>query len=143
MRVLPRATQKPAPKPSRGNPKRNRLDVLANAKASEFVTDPFPFLVIEDAIEPKLYRQLEDEFPDWRAIAGERAGKSNTFASFIGVQSLESPAVSPLWKEMDKGIAGVVDGTDFDSIARNWMEKQKAASRGREIPTRSPAHDSL
>eukprot|EP00854_Cymbomonas_tetramitiformis_P014808 gene14808-17501_t len=39
------------------------ISMLRNAKPSDVILEPYPHLVIRNAVEPKLYRQLSNSFP--------------------------------------------------------------------------------
>jgi DNA-binding IscR family transcriptional regulator len=39
-------------------------------------------------------------------------------------QQRETP-FSELWRNVDKSVAGIVDGVNFASIVRSWAEKQR------------------
>lgn len=73
--------------------------VLAKASKADIVTEPFPHIVIENALEPDLYEQLASEFPGVDFFFDNEQQIANTKALLTGPESLASPHASPLWKD--------------------------------------------
>ena len=75
------------------------LSVLAKAKAGDVNTDPFPYLVIPDALDRAYYTKLTSEFPSIETINGGKRRLTNNDATFLGAAEVfASPAISDEWK---------------------------------------------
>jgi hypothetical protein len=73
--------------------------VLARATRADVLHDPFPHVVIEDALDPSLVDRLIEEFPV-EAITGGRSHPSNKRLNLRAATSIEDPRLSPLWREI-------------------------------------------
>ncbi len=78
-------------------PERN-FSVVAKAKRSDIARDPFPHLVIEDALDADLYRDLAAAFPDGDLLLNGRTVESNKYAHYHANQILDDPRIAPLWR---------------------------------------------
>ena len=76
--------------------------ILNKARAKEIVREPFPHLVIRDALDLKLYERLAAEFPsDETMMRGKQAG--NNKKHFYGACAvLTDEKISPLWRNFFK-----------------------------------------
>ena len=45
-------------------PARNRLSILSNASKADLRLDPYPHLIIENALDPEVFAELAASFPD-------------------------------------------------------------------------------
>ena len=54
------------------------ISVLGKAKKEDVKTDPFPYLVIENALDDSYYAELEAAYPSDRIIAGTTRMENNT-----------------------------------------------------------------
>jgi len=52
--------------------------VLSRAKKADIIAEPFPYLVIENALDDAYYSELEEAYPSDGIIAGTMRMKSNT-----------------------------------------------------------------
>ena len=70
------------------------LSLLQNFKANNFFLDPFPHIVIENALPEKLYNELNDTYPTnkfkeiinnglYNELSAEKIEKDNTILFFI------------------------------------------------------------
>ncbi len=73
--------------------------VLAKAAKADIKTDPFPHIVIENALDQPLYDQLAAEFPGNDFFFDHEQKLSNSKAVATGQESLASPLATPLWKD--------------------------------------------
>jgi hypothetical protein len=64
----------------------------------EFFTDPFPHLVIRDALDAQICDRLVAEFPAMGIIAQGASIASNERFSYPAYQSLDDPNISETWK---------------------------------------------
>jgi len=72
--------------------------LLKKARASEIVREPFPHLVIRDALDPALYDRLEREFPADETVMGGKPAGSNKKYFYGASKVLADERISPLWK---------------------------------------------
>jgi hypothetical protein len=71
------------------------LSVLARATRRDVVREPFPYLVLRDALEPSLFARLEREYPEPPVVPAVRHGL-RYLRSAAGV--IHDPGVSPVWQ---------------------------------------------
>jgi hypothetical protein len=73
--------------------------LLARATATDVKSEPFPHLVLENALDTELCRQLLDAFPSLETVAmGDELGSNKRF-SMPALAALDDPGVPPLWQE--------------------------------------------
>ena len=73
--------------------------LLANVAKSQVLTDPFPHLVVRDAVPSDIYPRLLAEYPAQNVFAEGAAVSSNQRLNLLASQTLECAEVSPLWRE--------------------------------------------
>lgn len=73
--------------------------LLSSVKKSDILTDPFPHIVITDAIDDDLCLQLISEFPSVSTITEGKDLDSNRRFSYPAEKAFSNENVSPLWKE--------------------------------------------
>jgi hypothetical protein len=73
--------------------------VLTRARRSQIVGDPFPHLVIHEALEPRYYRQLAAEFPPAEIILNGRTPAGNSNVRYTANETLDDARIGPLWRE--------------------------------------------
>jgi 2OG-Fe(II) oxygenase superfamily len=61
--------------------------------------DPFPHIVVPDALDEALCAQLCAEFPSVETITEGSPGSSNARFSLKAVNALDNPDVSPIWQD--------------------------------------------
>src|SRR5262245_60424424 len=75
------------------------ISLLGRALRRDIVTEPFPHIVVEDALPADYYRQLAAEYPGFKAIAGEGPHGNNVLYLKSAYQIPHMPEVSPAWRE--------------------------------------------
>jgi hypothetical protein len=73
--------------------------VLARATKDHVVTDPFPHIIIENALDESLYRRLSDEFPPLKTFVAQENRLANSKYAQMSEECLAKPDISPLWKD--------------------------------------------
>lgn len=73
------------------------LSVLARARRSDVASDPYPYLVIEDALPPALCDALIASYPAPDVVGA--GARSNQRWSLPTAAALGSPGVSALWQD--------------------------------------------
>jgi hypothetical protein len=73
--------------------------VLARARQSQIIDDPFPHLVVHEALEPDYYRQLAADFPAAEIILDGRMPVSNSNFRYAASAVLDDARISGLWRE--------------------------------------------
>lgn len=100
MRGHDTAVDRRPPLPVPGEPYGAALPhLLTRATRADVRTEPFPHLVLRDAVEPALYRRLEATFPPLEQIAGGAAGSNRRVDRKAG-ELLGDPAIAPVWREL-------------------------------------------
>jgi len=73
--------------------------VLAKASESEIVSDPFPHLVIKNALDEDLYEKLSAEYPGIGLITQGKEVCSNERYYYAAHLALQDEHISPLWRD--------------------------------------------
>ena len=73
--------------------------VLSKATKDQVVTDPYPHIIIEDALDAELYARLSEEFPSRETFMADEKSLANTKYALMGEEALANPGISPLWKD--------------------------------------------
>ena len=68
-------------------------------RPDQIEADPFPHVVIEDAVEPALFAALADALPPLDVLLGGKPHASNERWNYPAIDIARNPAISPLWKE--------------------------------------------
>lgn len=77
---------------------RSRLSILSKAKSSDVRTNPFPHLVIQDALDSEIFSELNSQLPDVDIVMNGRT-KSDTWFAYQACAAIENPNISQKWKE--------------------------------------------
>ncbi len=85
-------------------------NVLSYSSPADVVTDPFPFIVVRDAMDPELCARLLAGYPPVEVIRGGNLSESRAYEqpgdegnqrfSYTAKMALENPEVDPAWKDM-------------------------------------------
>lgn len=75
------------------------FSILQNARAEDVRMEPFPHIVIDNALNGELYRQLESQYPFESKIEGYSGYANNTRYQISAVDGLRENRLSPLWQE--------------------------------------------
>ena len=75
------------------------ISMLGRARRHDIVTEPFPHIVVEDALPADYYRQLAAEYPSFKSIAGEGPHGNNELYLRSAYEIPHMPDVSPAWRE--------------------------------------------
>ena len=75
------------------------ISLLGRALRRNIVTEPFPHIVVEDALPVDYYRQLATEFPGFKAIAGDGPHGNNELYLKSAFDIPHMPEVSAAWRE--------------------------------------------
>ena len=74
--------------------------VLSKAKVGDLKSDPFPHLVITDALDGAYYEELMSAFPSIETINAKRRKLTNNDDTYLGaIDALDAPEISTEWKE--------------------------------------------
>ena len=76
----------------------NRLSILSRASQADLKLEPFPHLIIRNALDPEVYEQLDREFPDDAIVLDGRAAK-DTWFDYPACKVVRDERVSALWRE--------------------------------------------
>lgn len=75
----------------------SRLSILSNASELDIRTEPYPHLVIKNALDKEVYEQLENEYPDPSLVLDGRE-KKDTWYDYPACSAIKNDAITPLWK---------------------------------------------
>lgn len=76
--------------------------VLKRARKVDIVGEPFPHLVIQDALEPDFYAELASEFPTAGIILNGRIAESNRNYRYTANDVLDDQRISPRWRQFTR-----------------------------------------
>ncbi|MCP5346825.1 MAG: hypothetical protein R3F41_15490 [Gammaproteobacteria bacterium] len=76
----------------------SRLSILSNATEEDVFLDPYPHLVVRNALDKEIFQQLRDEQPDVDIVLNGRE-KKDTWYDYPAILACENNDVSPLWRE--------------------------------------------
>ena len=127
--------------------------ILGRLDPAAIVMDPFPHVVVAEALAPDYYAALASAFPGMATIAGSAKLANNRAYRLPAPKALAHPAIAPVWREF-------VDYHCSDAYLRSWSgsgawrsrastrlrapgrqaapgpERARAGPRARESPTR-------
>jgi hypothetical protein len=78
--------------------RKNPLSILSRAAKADLVTEPYPHLVITEALDPEIFEQLSSQFPADDIILNGRAPK-DTWFDYPACKVVSDGRISPLWRE--------------------------------------------
>jgi hypothetical protein len=70
------------------------------AKAASVSLDPFPHVVIDDALEPDVYAALVASFPRWQRVVGGERTQNNRNYRLCAQTILADPEFGSAWREV-------------------------------------------
>ncbi|WP_421707804.1 hypothetical protein [Algihabitans sp.] len=73
--------------------------ILSGRSGFEILYDPFPHLIVTDALEPGYYAELAACYPDFDTVRKERALESNKAYLLNAVEVLENPEIPSIWRD--------------------------------------------
>src|SRR4051812_14199904 len=73
--------------------------VLHNVRRDDVVMEPFPHVVVDDALEPELYARLAATFPPAAVIVDGREVTNNAAYHLRTARLVADARVAPCWKE--------------------------------------------
>ena len=76
----------------------NNLSILSHANKQDIQNEPYPYIVIKNALDINIFEQLQKEYPNIDVIINHRE-KKDTWYDYPTCLALHNPQVSPLWKE--------------------------------------------
>lgn len=74
--------------------------ILHKVRPDDVVREPFPHVVVDDALEPEVYAELAATFPPAEAIVAGRAIENNTAYRMPAARLLPDPRVAACWKAL-------------------------------------------
>ena len=77
---------------------KNKLSILSNTSTLDVKTEPYPHLVIKNALDPEIFKQLADEYPNPALVLNGRE-KKDTWYDYPACLATKNDAITPLWKE--------------------------------------------
>lgn len=76
----------------------NRLSILSRASKLDVQSEPYPHIVIKNALDDDIFKALYNEFPDPGTVINSRE-KKDTWFDYPACSALNDKNISPLWKE--------------------------------------------
>lgn len=82
--------------------KYKNLSVLQRATKADVMLDPYPYMVIENALPEDLYQQLAKEYPGYETVVRNRPLRNLLTYDARDILGVAEESVSPLWLEFIK-----------------------------------------
>lgn len=76
----------------------NPLSILSKCSIADLRLEPFPHLVVENALDPALYEQLESCFPSDALIVDDRPIK-DTWFDFPACKVVDDQRIAAIWRD--------------------------------------------
>lgn len=76
----------------------NRMSILQNATRSDLRLEPYPHLVIENALDASVFAELEASFPSDDVVRNGRP-EAETWFDYPACKVLHDEHVAPIWRE--------------------------------------------
>jgi hypothetical protein len=96
-----------------------RRSLLARADPARIRYEPFPHVIVPEALDPAWYEELERSFPSFERIAGGRKRKPNKVYHASALEVVDDPEIPKLWRDF---FAYHVSGDFFRELAAFWAE---------------------
>ncbi len=74
------------------------LSILSKVSSADIVHDPYPHIVIENALDDALYQELFESLPSEELVLDGRE-KKNTWFDYPACKVVDNPNITPLWQE--------------------------------------------
>jgi hypothetical protein len=75
------------------------LSVLARVTPEQIAYEPYPYIHVEDAVDPDLYAELAALFPSVERVSGGKELGSNKLFLISAFQVIDDPAFPKLWRD--------------------------------------------
>ena len=75
----------------------SRLSILSNRARMTLYDDPYPHLVIENALDEAVFEQLQREYPD-PAVVRDGREQQDTWFDYPACKAVGNNRISPLWQ---------------------------------------------
>ena len=73
--------------------------ILHKVTRDDVIAEPFPHVVVDDALDAKLYAELAASFPPGEIVVDGREVRNNAAYHMRAARMLSEPRVAPCWKE--------------------------------------------
>lgn len=97
--------------------------LLAKAKVTDIRTDPYPYIVITDAVSPEFCDQLVREMPSVETLTHHQPLGNNKRFDYTVADIAKQGGVSPLWKSFIEKQASSEFWQQFVSLFKPSIEK--------------------
>jgi hypothetical protein len=111
--------------------------VLAGVDRARIVYEPYPHVVVPEALDPALYAELEASFPSFEQVVGARTVEDNQVYLRNAIDVLDAPDVPEIWRRffaVHVSDAFFREMLDFwhDGIAREYPDLDSRFGKPRE-----------
>lgn len=75
------------------------ISIAARRSAARYLAEPFPHIILENALAPDAYAALSETFPSLATVAGHRKPAANNRLYIRSAEDVvDDPAIDPLWR---------------------------------------------
>ena len=103
------------------------VSVLSRAHRADIETEPFPHIIINDALDPDTFLRLRASRPDFRRIAWAGDPPDNKRFPYGTFQVLNDPTLDPVWPEFCRAHTGLDMFQDVMELFRDHLEPRLQA----------------
>lgn len=77
---------------------RSRLSILSNATTADIHAEPYPHIIVHNALDPDLFERLQQQYPPPAVVLDGRP-VTDTWYDYPACKVLNDQRVTPLWRE--------------------------------------------
>lgn len=77
----------------------HRLSILSNAKAADLMLQPYPHLIISNALDRDVFDRLQRALPPDELVVDGRSPIKDTWYDYPACRVVQDERISPLWRE--------------------------------------------
>jgi len=75
-----------------------RLSILSNTRPADLRLDPFPHLIVRNALDPEVFAALEAQFPADEIVVNDRP-VNDTWYDYPACRVIQDNRISPIWRD--------------------------------------------
>ena len=109
--------------------------VLQNKKNGKLLLEPFPHLIIDNALPEELYNKLDSSFVDYKKIISEKEYKDNHAYRINAYNSLNDESLNSIWRNFINYHTGFDFLLELFEVFNNDILKYYPSSSGK-LPTK-------
>ena len=77
----------------------HKLSILSNVSESSLIGDPFPHMIIPNALDPELFAALEAQFPAEDVVVNSTGPVKDTWYQYPACEVIRDQRITQLWRD--------------------------------------------